>query len=78
MAAISLLAFLVNICRSYLPSYRIKELESLLDETDTLFKKAMEDGLLIEPGFVRQTEHDLRKYILFALRHFTTLSPFIG
>lgn len=59
VAAISLLAFLVNICRFHLPSNKIKELESLMDETETFFKKAVEDGLLIEPGFVRQTERHL-------------------
>ncbi|KAG6379503.1 hypothetical protein JVT61DRAFT_9994 [Boletus reticuloceps] len=59
VAAISLFAFLVNICRSYLPSNRIKELESLMDETEIFFNKAVEDGLLIEPGFVQQTKCDL-------------------
>ena len=63
VAAISLFAFLVNICRSHLPSYRVNELESVLNETDTLFKKAAEDGLLTEPAFIHPTEHDLRKYM---------------
>ncbi|KAG8217033.1 hypothetical protein J3R82DRAFT_7349 [Butyriboletus roseoflavus] len=58
-AAISLLTVLINICRSHLPSHKIKELESLMDETETLFKKVVEDGLLIEPGLVRQTERHL-------------------
>lgn len=73
VAATSLFAFLINICRSRLPSNRIKELESLLDETDTFFKKAVEDGLLIEPGFVRTTEHRLTMYIRFAPCGFTAL-----
>ena len=59
VAAISLSAFLVNVCRSHLPSNRIKELESLMDETETFFKKAVEDGLLTEPTFVRQTGRHL-------------------
>ncbi|KAF8555596.1 hypothetical protein OG21DRAFT_843622 [Imleria badia] len=59
VAAISLLAFIVNICRSHLPSNKIKVLESLLDETETDFKKAVEDGLLTELPFVRRTERRL-------------------
>ena len=65
VAAISLFAFLINICRSHLPSNRIKELESLMDETETFFAKAVEGGLLIEPGFVQQTERHLTMYIRF-------------
>ncbi|KAG6373908.1 hypothetical protein JVT61DRAFT_6061 [Boletus reticuloceps] len=59
VAAISLLAFVVNMCRSHLPSNKIKVLESLLDETETCFKKAIEDGLLTEPPFVLRTESGL-------------------
>lgn len=59
VAAISLLAFLVNICRSHLPSNKIRELESLMDQTETFFRKAIEDGLLTEPTFVQQTERHL-------------------
>ncbi|KAF8139073.1 hypothetical protein EV363DRAFT_1253106 [Boletus edulis] len=59
VAAISLLAFAVNMCRSHLPSNKIKVLESLLDETETCFRKAIEDGLLTEPPFVLQTESGL-------------------
>ncbi|KAG6369609.1 hypothetical protein JVT61DRAFT_14178 [Boletus reticuloceps] len=69
VAAISLLAFIINTCRSHLPSNKIKKLESLLDETETFFRKAVEDGLLLEPEFVRGTERHLtilrtRTYVL--------------
>jgi len=59
VAAISLFAFLINVCRSHLPSNRIKELESLMDETETFINKAVEGGLLIEPGFTRKTKYHL-------------------
>jgi hypothetical protein len=61
VAAISLFVFIVNTCRSHLPSNKIKILilESLLDETETFFRNAVEDGLLTEPEFVRETERHL-------------------
>lgn len=59
VAAISFLAFVVNICRSHLPSNKIRILESLLDETEACFRKAIEDGLLTEPSFVLRTERGL-------------------
>ena len=59
VAAISLLSFIVNILRAHLPSKKIKVLETLLDETETCFRKAIEDGLLTEPSFVRRTERGL-------------------
>ena len=59
VAAISSLAFIVNVSRSHLPSNKIKELESLLDKTETCFKKAIEDGLLTELLFIEWTEHRL-------------------
>lgn len=59
VAAISLLAFVIKACRSHLPSVKIKILEALLDETEAFFRKAVEDGLLTEPEFVRETERHL-------------------
>lgn len=59
VAAISLLTFVINICRSHLPSNKIKVLESLLEETETCFNKAIEDGLLTELLFVHRTERRL-------------------
>lgn len=59
-AVVSLLALVVNICRSHLPSSKIKELESLLDETETCFKKAMEDGFLTDLAFVQETDCRLK------------------
>ncbi|KAH0840355.1 hypothetical protein J3R83DRAFT_1377, partial [Lanmaoa asiatica] len=56
VAAISFLAFVFNICRSHLPSNKIKVLESLLDETEMCFKRAIEDGLLTELTFVQWAE----------------------
>lgn len=60
VTAISLFAFILNICRSHLPSKKIQELESLLDETETCFKRAIEDGLLTEQAFVQRTERRLK------------------
>ncbi|KAF8555577.1 hypothetical protein OG21DRAFT_1507591 [Imleria badia] len=59
VAAISLLTFFVNIFRSHLPSNKIKVLESLLEETETCFKKAVEEGLLTELAFVQRTQRRL-------------------
>ncbi|KAG6370897.1 hypothetical protein JVT61DRAFT_10920 [Boletus reticuloceps] len=59
VAAISFFAFIINIWRSHLPSNKIKVLESLLDETETYFKKAVEEGLLTELTFVHRTERRL-------------------
>ena len=55
----SLLALFVALCRSHLPSYKIKALETLLDETEKDFKSAVEEGLLTEPGFVNKIERRL-------------------
>ncbi|KAF8122886.1 hypothetical protein EV363DRAFT_1552480 [Boletus edulis] len=59
VAAISLFAFIINMWRSHLPSNKIKVLESLLDETETYFKKAVEEGLLTELTFVHRTDRRL-------------------
>ncbi|KAH7887340.1 hypothetical protein F5I97DRAFT_819440 [Phlebopus sp. FC_14] len=45
----------------HLPSKRIKYLESILDETDTLFKSALEDGLLPEQNFTSRAADRLSK-----------------
>ena len=58
-AAISLFALIIKVCRAQLPSNKIKALLSLLDETESLFQKCIEDGLLIELTFIRETEGHL-------------------
>ena len=57
-AATSLFALIIKICRTQLPSDKIKVLLSLLDETEVFFQKCIEDGLLT-PEFTRSTENDL-------------------
>ncbi|KAG8216321.1 hypothetical protein J3R82DRAFT_6389 [Butyriboletus roseoflavus] len=59
-AAITLFTLVVTTCRSQLPSEKIKELESLMDETEARFKKAFEDGLL-ELEIVSQIECHLTR-----------------
>ena len=59
VAGISLFAFIVKTFRSHLPSNKIKQLDSLLDETEVFFKKTIEEGLLTEPDFVREIERHL-------------------
>ena len=67
VATASLFLVLVNICRSYLPSNKIRELESLLDETETFFKKTVDDGLLMDPELFLQAARDLATYVFSAL-----------
>ena len=52
----SLLALFVAICRSHLPSHKIKALETLLDETERIFNGAVEDGLLMEADFIHKID----------------------
>ncbi|KAF9226738.1 hypothetical protein BS17DRAFT_878594 [Gyrodon lividus] len=42
-----------------LPSNKIKELETLLDDTEKFFKEALEDGLLTQHGFIQEVEQSL-------------------
>lgn len=56
-AVISLSTYLLKICRSHLPSKKIKELESLIDEIEILFNKAIEDGRLVEPELGQTKRH---------------------
>ncbi|KAF8119546.1 hypothetical protein EV363DRAFT_1440862 [Boletus edulis] len=61
VTAISLLTLLTKVCRSHLPSNKIKALESLLDETEQFFENAVEEGLLTEPSFVQETELHIKR-----------------
>ncbi|KAF9226735.1 hypothetical protein BS17DRAFT_696523 [Gyrodon lividus] len=47
----SLVGLTVGLCRSHLPSRRIKDLECLLEDTQKTFKCALEDGLLPNARF---------------------------
>ncbi|KAG9311899.1 hypothetical protein JVU11DRAFT_8160 [Chiua virens] len=66
---ISLFAFVLQICRSRLPSNKIRTLDLLLEETETLVKTAKNDCRLKEP-FVEEIEHHLSilRARTFALR----------
>ena len=55
---ISLLGFMVAVCRTHLPSNKIKTLEILLHETENVFKEAVEGGLLVHE-FIERTQHRL-------------------
>ncbi|KAH7890106.1 hypothetical protein F5I97DRAFT_1777765, partial [Phlebopus sp. FC_14] len=44
---------------AYLPGNKIKNLEVLLDETDKIFKCALEEGLLPQQEFRSRIEHRL-------------------
>lgn len=51
-----LLVLFVAVCRSHLPSHKIKALETLLDETERIFNGAVEDGLLTEADFIHKID----------------------
>ncbi|KIJ57762.1 hypothetical protein HYDPIDRAFT_44786 [Hydnomerulius pinastri MD-312] len=56
---VSLAGLLITVCRSHLPSNKIKTLEALLEDTEKTFLKAVEDGLLKEPQFNQSVEKHL-------------------
>jgi hypothetical protein len=58
VGGISLLGFVVAVFRPHLPSNKIKTLETLLHETENIFKAAVEAGLLVRE-FIDRTEHRL-------------------
>jgi hypothetical protein len=63
IGATTILGVLLGFCRSHLPSQKIKELEDLLDETQTLYKSAVEDGLLPDGVLRSQMGERLAVYI---------------
>lgn len=58
VGGISLLGFIVAVCRPQLPINKIRTLETLLHETEITFSEAVEAGLLV-PEFVERTEENL-------------------
>ncbi|KAH0826180.1 hypothetical protein J3R83DRAFT_5612, partial [Lanmaoa asiatica] len=64
---ISLLGFVVAVCRPQLPSNKIKKLETLLHEAENTFKESVEAGLLV-PEFIERTD-----YLLTGLKEETCI-----
>ena len=60
---ISLLGFMIALCRPHLPSNKIKTLENLLHETENTFNEAVEAGLLVHE-FEERTQHRLIVWVL--------------
>ncbi|KAG8216513.1 hypothetical protein J3R82DRAFT_6629 [Butyriboletus roseoflavus] len=58
VGGISLLGFVISLCRPHLPTNKIKTLETLLHETENTFNGAVEDGLLMH-DFIQMAEHRL-------------------
>ncbi|KAH7889160.1 hypothetical protein F5I97DRAFT_1802028 [Phlebopus sp. FC_14] len=58
VGSVSLIALAFGL-HMHLPSQRIKYLKSILDETDDIFKSAVEDGLLPEQRFTSKTANRL-------------------
>ncbi|KAF9226732.1 hypothetical protein BS17DRAFT_878590 [Gyrodon lividus] len=58
---ISLIGLAFGFCGTHLPSKKIKVLEELLDDTQTLFKSCVEEGLLPQPRFRFETERQLAR-----------------
>lgn len=62
VGGVSLLGFVVRLCRTHLPSNKIKTLEALLHETENTFRSAVEDGLLVDK-FVQMAQNRLALYV---------------
>ncbi|KIJ69910.1 hypothetical protein HYDPIDRAFT_104569 [Hydnomerulius pinastri MD-312] len=58
---VSLAGLLITVCRSHLPSNKIKTLETLLEDTEKTFLTAVENGLLKQPQFNQSVEEKLVK-----------------
>ncbi|THH04861.1 hypothetical protein EW146_g10060 [Bondarzewia mesenterica] len=56
---VSMLALTAGAISWHLPSAKLQELDATLEETETLFRDAQEQGLLMDPAFVEITQRHL-------------------
>jgi hypothetical protein len=74
LALVSTVFSMVMFLRGQLPSARMKHLDELFDETNTIFQKAISDGLLPNEAFrvligerltrlVSSSQHDIRRLL---------------
>ncbi|KAI0049759.1 hypothetical protein FA95DRAFT_1556451 [Auriscalpium vulgare] len=68
---LSTIALIFTLLRFYLPSARMRELDTLMEETESLFHDAQEQGLLIDPAFVSKTRSRIAslRHNVFFLRN---------
>ncbi len=50
---------LLTVIHYNLPTQKFKELDEVLEDTKALFQSVVEEGLLTDPAFVRETEQRL-------------------